>query len=1183
MTLPVSSSSSTSSASAAAAAAAARQRALEAARRAEEARRRAAEAARAAKAAAKQAQEAIKAASAQKKEVTALKTQLASTKPAQKPTVEKQLAEATRKLETLESKAGTAKTKFEEAVGKAEHAGKVAVQASEEANRVAIAEGKAPPFSRAQVAKADDTFEALTTTGASAKLLGQLRNERLSRDPIFGDKNLSSEGAKQGAGRGEAVADEVLARAKAELGGELIDASPKDLNRALIKALRSTAGETSLLRDDALTGRGLDRAAQSDLATAYGHGLGEGLRDALTEALGNDAARVLKGRVGAEVQDLAQLVGKQIGERSFGPDVGGNVASASKDSAHFSKPEFLAEQASAAATTLQQATERSVTEGAAALQTLLKELPTGARADFLAKSHGTLQALGEGLASLDETQAAAVSEQLDAAIATAGKRGPEAARVIAEARIEAAAELSPEQGAEALADELERLPTSQKRELVDNLADTIEGLGKALDVASEQKSVFGQLRVQQGKEAAIDGDALRSALDRATLAAGAAGGELALQIAEARIREAAGGNKVEAAEVLRQEIENLPSVAGRAELLKRLGDTLEDIAEGAVGEIDDEAPRHDIIRDFSAVAEMSGLEGTKLLAKQFADAQADGDETHTDVDDGNQLGGAFREVLYDDDVNPAFGIALAQELDARGGVGDAAKDVAQGVYEGINDLDPSHAERIAKDAVDFLKNAGSTVLDGLDKVAEATVDVAKAAARFASDAFDFVTKPLTDAVNREIDKLGPGDDIKIAVGGGVNIRAVGVSGEAQLEIKRGEEGGYTVAIAGNIEADVAKKLKLPLTIGVDGRVEFEFDSVEDAKRAASTLAQIGTAAVAGGVIPGGSALAAGVATLANVGDGDVQFLAKNVSAVEVGTEAAADLSAKLGLPGMDPDTGTGLGVAVSSGQRARIEFGDPPSISFTQTLSGEVKAGIGTGGQGINLSGSASAEFEVHHKLTLPEDFSLTDVDNVGDLIDKTKIESGVNVTLQQQGGVKAGVGPFAAGGTGTLTANLSISGDPLRILREGVPAILDGDLTRAVKAVDKHADVTASLEFVGTGTASAKLRAAGVGVTYGEEIEARLAISGDPLAIVSDGLPELLDGDVKGAAKAVGDNVQLEAEITTRSSEVIGADVKIDAVVADVKFVAERTDLEEDTKYEYSGSATETLKELDGVWGEVA
>ncbi|MGV3621227.1 MAG: hypothetical protein ACO1OB_10440 [Archangium sp.] len=1185
MSLPVTGSTS-SAAAAAAAAAAARQAAIEAAERArrlaEQARQRAAEAARQAKAAAAAAQRAQTALRAKQASVAKLKTDITTAKPAQKPKLEHDLATASREVLSLENKVTKANTAFEKAVANAGELGKKAVTASEAANTAAVLEGKKPPYTAAQVQRADDGFESLSTKGVAAKVLSQLRNERLSNAPIIGDQLLRADGVKRGSTRGTALADEVVARAKRELGGDFAGADPKDVKRALVKALRNTQTDPALAKDATLTGAGLDRNSQTDLAAAYGKGLGEGLRDALTQALGRDAGKILNGRVGAEVQGFADSVGKQIGERAFGPDLAKVVASSGKSSAEFVKADFNTEQAAAAAESLRRAIESGPAAGAESLTHSLKQLPPGARQEFLALAQDSVKSIGAQLADASSTEVAAIRDQ----IAATGKRGPELQRLFSEARIEAAVAISPEKGAEALATELEALPASQKRELVDSLEGTIETLGKALDTADSQKNpLLGAAAAASGD--AIDYDALRESLDDATLAAGAGGGELALQLAEARITQAADGNEVRAAEALRAEIEGIPSVAGRAELLHRLGDTLETISEGAVGDIDEEAPRQDIIRAFSDIAEMSGRAGTEILAEQFADAQADGDETHTDVDDGNQLGGAFREVLYDKDYNPAFGIALAKNLKDRGGVGDAADDVAQGVYEGVNDKDPSQFSRVASDVVDFLKGVGETALDGLDAAAEAAIDVGEAALRYASDAFDFVTRPLTDAINGQIDKLGPGDSYKVGIGGGANIRAVGVAGAAELEITRGEDGGYTVALGGEIELDVAKKLKLPLTIGADGKVEFEFDSVEDAKRAAGTLAQIGGAAVAGSALPGGSAIAAGGAALANVGDGDIQFLASNVSAVEFGTEAAAGLAGKLGLPGMDGN-GTGIDASVSSGTRARVEFGNPPSISFSQTLSGEIEAGLGApGGQGISLSGSASAEFEIQHTLTLPEDFSLTSVDDVGDLVDKTTLESGVSMTLTQEGSASAALGPFEAGASGKLVETFSVKGNPLDILRDGVPKILDGDVKGAVKALDENFDMEASIEFTGTGSAGANATAAGIGVTHGEEIEARFKISGDPLAIVRDGVPELLDGDIPGAAKAVGDNVQVEAEISQTSETVSGVDINIDAVVAEANFVAQRTDVETDELYQYGvdepRTATQAVNDLAELWGRAA
>ncbi len=1040
------------------------------------------------------------------------------------------------------------------------------------------------------------------TAQEAAKSSGQLRNELLGNIPLIGDQLNNSAAGSQGKAKGEQLANEVIERATRGVGGDLSKATPQELNKALTRAMRETEGVQSLMKDDALTGAGLNRDDQRGLASAYGKGLGEGLRETLTEALGNDAGKVLGGQAGQELERLTESAGKKIGEKSFGPEVGREVATAGKEASKFVQKDFNAEQASEAATRLEQAAGVSPQEGAKVLREELKNLPKGARRDFLEQSKESLNAMGQGLNGLSSSDATLVRKEIDKAAEAMGKRGPEMLKEVAKGRIEGAMELGPEEGAAALSEELKTLPDSMKRDFVTEMTPTLKALGGAIDEGLD------------GNES-IDATAIRASLDQATKAAGPAGGELALQVAQGRIERAVKYSKPDAAAALEEEIRNIPNVAARAVLLDRLAPQIEEISEAAVGEIDDEAPRQDIIRSFSDIAELSGRAGTEILAKEFADAQQDGDETHTDVDDGNQLGGAFREVLYSPDkngnnshqYNPAFGLALAQELHDRGGVGDAAADVAQGVHEGMNNEDPGWAERAIGDVGNFLKDVGETALDGLDAAANAAIDVAEAGLRFASDAFDFVTQPLTDAINGQVEKLGPGDSYKVAIGGGASVGAVGVSGEAYLEVTRGEDGGYTVALGGEIDADVAKKLKLPVTLGTDGRVEFAFDSLEDAKRGAGTLAQIGGAAVAGGVVAGGAA------AVANIGDGDLGFLADNVSAVEVGATAAADLSAKLGLPGMDPATGTGVGLSASADVRARIEFGEgdaPPSVTFTNTLSGEMSAGLGAsvpGGPGISLSGSASAEFQVQHKLTLPEDFGFDDVDNLGEVAKNSTIESSVQVQLSQSGSVNGNVGPFQGGASGTLTETLTISGNPADIIAQGAPKLLKGDVPGAVKALGDHVDVNASVEFVGTGTAGGGLTAGALapgqgggstsistGVQKGEQIEARFKISGDPIAIAKDGIPKILQGDIPGAAKAIGDNVNVEAEITTGSTTTTGADINIDAVVVEAHFSAERTDVEEETVFQYgvddpnttrseTRTGTQAARDLQQLWGRVA
>ena len=45
------------------------------------------------------------------------------------------------------------------------------------------------------------------------------------------------------------------------------------------------------------------------------------------------------------------------------------------------------------------------------------------------------------------------------------------------------------------------------------------------------------------------------------------------------------------------------------------------------------------------------------------------------------------------------------------------------------------------------------------------------------------------------------------------------------------------------------------------------------------------------------------------------------------------------------------------------------------------------------------------------------------------------------------------------------------------------------------------------------------------------------------------------------------------------GADITIDAAVAEANFVAQRTDVESDSLYAYDGTATQAVKDLAQLW----
>jgi hypothetical protein len=637
-------------------------------------------------------------------------------------------------------------------------------------------------------------------------------------------------------------------------------------------------------------------------------------------------------------------------------------------------------------------------------------------------------------------------------------------------------------------------------------------------------------------------------------------------------------SRVEASKQLKAELQNLPPVS-RQRLLERLGPTIEEMAKGANGTPDEE-DRKDILRNLADAATMSGPQGAQLVSERFANVALN---DHTDVDNGDQLGGALKAVINEDKRRAAFGFTLGNEMQARGNLDEASKNVLLGTYEAVEGLNPSKAERAFDDVKDKLAEVGGKILDAF------------------ADAFDFVTQPLTNALNDQIEKLGPGDSYKVGVGAHGQIKAVGVEARGELEVKRGEDGKYTVSASGELNADLAKKLKLPgLEVGVDGKVEFAFDNLEEAKRGADTLAQIAGAAVVGSAtgIPGGGVVAGGAATVANLGDGDAQFLAENVSAVEVGGTVSADLSQKLGLPGMDA-AGNGVGLSVEGGQRARIEFGQgdaPPSVTFTQNgkATGTAALGGGPPNANVSLQGEASASVTVQHKLTLPQDFGLGDITRLGDVARGSKVESSVQLQLQQKATVNGEVGPFSGGAEGSVTSTLEFKGDPAGILSKGLPKALQGDFEGARKAVGDHAEVNASVELRLKGNAGANANLGPGYVASNGEVEARLKLSGSPAELARKGIPKLFEGDLPGAVSAVGDKVKVEADLTQSKTTTGGIEVGDPLGLFGAEFTTERVDVRDKPLWSYgiddpktkaneSRTASQAAGDLRRMWERLA
>ncbi|WP_147443210.1 hypothetical protein [Corallococcus sp. AB011P] len=237
----------------------------------------------------------------------------------------------------------------------------------------------------------------------------------------------------------------------------------------------------------------------------------------------------------------------------------------------------------------------------------------------------------------------------------------------------------------------------------------------------------------------------------------------------------------------------------------------------------------------------------------------------------------------------------------------------------------------------WYEDATEFVGDELKALADTADDIADAAS-------DFVTAPLQEALTDEIQKLDSAGD-SVSLSGNLDVKVGlkgGISGEAAIE--RTEDGKYQ--LSAEVTADVGVGLLGSASVGAGGRMEWMFNTPEEAAKAALTLGK------------GPSALAPG-------SEGHT-FLRDHLSAMEVNVTGEVEAGIGGGLGTGSAELSASLGA--TGGLRVEFDKGKPTHLVKSVSFEGSGAAGAATGLKGkadLNLGGEVSGSVSIETKTPL--------------------------------------------------------------------------------------------------------------------------------------------------------------------------------------------------------------------------
>jgi hypothetical protein len=396
-------------------------------------------------------------------------------------------------------------------------------------------------------------------------------------------------------------------------------------------------------------------------------------------------------------------------------------------------------------------------------------------------------------------------------------------------------------------------------------------------------------------------------------------------------RSAREDDPLDAARKLNQQLQGLPAEL-RGQFLEKSAGSLEQLTE-RITKLDKEKTG-EAVKELARATEAAGPLAADKITGPIARAIADGklEQKGSDADGG--WGGVFQganthhsEREFVDGVaglgdTPGAGLfrdSLTTSLAAEGRASqgeraDRATGFAGAVASGKSDHVPddglwSGVRNLAKDAVGLVGEAQQRVEDLREK---------------ATDAFLDKTLGLSD----KLESLEPGDSMKIAVKGAVSLELAGEA-SAELEVKRNEDGSYSVSGQASLLGGIGAA-KNDIMVGGAGKVEFKFDSLEQAKEGTQALAKVGLMAAGNGALPGAGMLAA-------PSPDEVAALMNNISAVELDASVMAQADWRFGISGLQ---GLGAEGKLQGNQIARVEFenGKPSAIVSGVEIKGEAAA-----------------------------------------------------------------------------------------------------------------------------------------------------------------------------------------------------------------------------------------------------
>lgn len=413
----------------------------------------------------------------------------------------------------------------------------------------------------------------------------------------------------------------------------------------------------------------------------------------------------------------------------------------------------------------------------------------------------------------------------------------------------------------------------------------------------------------------------------------------------------------------------------------------------------------------------------------------------------------------------------------------ALADRAKSVFDTVKDTAGKGVE-LLKEGTDHLRS----IAGGLDTAKEHAIDEIRKQ----------TVDPSIDGLNSE------GDSVKINLAGELlvptPIPSLKGKGTADMaaEIKRDEDGGYTISTEGNAMLGASVGVEDPaagnsasgdLLVGGGGKVEFKVKPVLDKNGnvdevATKAKAKELTEALARQAIVAGSGAAQPLAN-AVVGPtpDQLKLIQESFAGMELKGSAALALAAKLNLPGVAT---LDLGGKVQQDLTIRIERGEKGlAISMKNTVSGELEAQAAGPLGVINGGGKGTAKVELEQKFEFPGINNLQDVIKKGSSV---KPEVKQTLTLSTDGQVGVGTG---------------LSGE--------------------------------------TGVADGKLRDQ---VRLGATTELKIDVTGKP-EVIRDIASEAIKGNLPGAAKKAGDNIdiQLKTTIYTERSRLAGGNLKNESV----------------------------------------